>query len=185
MDIKVRVQEGLFRDDLYYRLSVYPLELPPLRQRQEDIILLAHHFIQKEARKAGVSPSAISEEAVAGLTSYPWPGNVRELQNAISRGVLLTKGGMIKCRHLGLRSTLTPAIPPASSPSTVPLGSQVPFLSMIAMEKSHIETALIKTKGKIYGEDGAAALLQMKPTTLQSRIKKLKISKKELLNEYS
>jgi transcriptional regulator with GAF, ATPase, and Fis domain len=183
MDLKARVQEGLFREALYYRLGVYPLELPPLRQRQGDIILLAHHFIQKEARKAGVSPSAISGEAVAGMTSYPWPGNVRELQNAISRGVLLTKGEMIECCHLGLRSTLTPTMTAGSNPITPIPESQAPFPSMIAMEKNHIETALIKSKGKIYGEGGAAALLQMKPTTLQSRIKKLKISKKELLND--
>lgn len=180
MDLKIRVQEGLFREDLYYRLGVYPLELPPLRQRKEDIILLAHHFIKKESRKAGVTPSSVSEEAVAGMTSYSWPGNVRELQNAISRGVLLTKGGMIECRHLGLRST--PTIPPGSSSSVAISESEVPFPSMVTMEKNHIETALIKTKGRIYGENGAADLLKMKPTTLQSRIKKLKINRKEFLN---
>ena len=185
MDLKKRVQEGQFREDLYYRLGVYPLELPPLHQRKEDIILLTHHFIQKEARKAGTRPPVISEEAVAGLLNHPWPGNVRELQNAISRGVLLAKGDVIEGQHLGLHSTLTPAILPSDSLlATIP-ESQTPFPSMVALEKRHIQNALIRTDGKIYGENGAAALLKMKPTTLQSRIKKLNISRQEVLKDRS
>ena len=179
MDLKKRVQEGLFREDLYYRLGVYPLELPPLRQRQEDIILLAHHFIQKEARKAGVSTSVISQEAVAGMTSYPWPGNVRELQNAVSRGVLLAKGEMIECHHLGLRRPHTQEMMPHENPPPTTSEPDAPFPSMAALEKNHIENALRRTSGKIYGKNGAAALLKMKPTTLQSRIKKLGISRQE------
>lgn len=176
MDLKKRVLKGKFREDLYYRLGVYPLELPPLRQRKEDILLLAHHFIQKEAHKAGINPPKISEEAVIGLLDYPWPGNVRELQNAISRGILLARTDPIRCRHLGLKqSTLTPAsVPLDNLPVTVP-ESQTPFPSMVTLEKRHIENALARTGGKIYGENGAATLLQMKPTTLQSRIKKLNI----------
>ncbi|SEA55806.1 GAF domain-containing protein [Desulfuromusa kysingii] len=183
MDLKQRVQDGLFREDLYYRLGVYPLLLPPLRQRQEDIILLAHHFIQKEAQKSGTVPAAISEETVAGLLSYPWPGNVRELQSAISRAVLLSKGNTIECRHLGLKETPLPAeISAPDRPVAAGSEPQTPFPSMVSMEKRHIEAALIRTAGKIYGENGAADLLQMKPTTLQSRIKKLNINRQQLLS---
>lgn len=184
MDLQKRVKKGLFREDLYYRLGVYPLELPPLRQRKEDIIPLTHHFIRKEARKAGIHPPAISEEAVVGLQNHPWPGNVRELQNAISRGVLLAKSDEIRCRHLGLyNNRLPPAGLPSESLLAMPPKSQTPFPSMSALEKRHIENALTRSAGKIYGENGAAALLDMKPTTLQSRIKKLNISKQEFLND--
>ncbi|WP_321365410.1 sigma 54-interacting transcriptional regulator [uncultured Desulfuromusa sp.] len=184
MDLKKRVQDGLFREDLYYRLGVYPLALPPLRQRKEDIILLAHHFIQKEAQKAGTLPPVISEEAAAGLLNSPWPGNVRELQNAVSRAVLLAKGNMIECRHLGLKeNTASPAISLPDGLLETVSESQAPFPSMVSLEKRHIEAALMRTDGKIYGENGAAALLEMKPTTLQSRIKKLNISKQELLSD--
>lgn len=184
MDLKKRVQKGLFREDLYYRLGVYPLELPPLRQRKEDILLLAHHFIQKEARKTGISPPKISEEAASGLLDYPWPGNVRELQNAISRGVLLARTDEIGCRHLGLKqSALASAVVPSDNLPAVTPEPQTPFPSMVALEKKHIENALTRTGGKIYGENGAAALLKMKPTTLQSRIRKLNIDRLELLKD--
>ena len=182
MDLKKRVQTGQFREDLYYRLSVYPLELPPLRQRKEDILLLAHHFIQKEAHKSGNTPAKISEEAVSKLLDYPWPGNVRELQNAISRGVLLARADEIECRHLGLEQiTPLPAIQSCANTTATVSESQTPFPSMTTMEKRHIEKALIQTSGKIYGKDGAAALLKLKPTTLQSRIKKLNIVRQELI----
>jgi transcriptional regulator with GAF, ATPase, and Fis domain len=179
MDLKQRVQQGRFREDLYYRLGVYPLELPPLCQRQEDILPLTRHFIQKEAKKAGIRSAGISEEAVTGLMSYSWPGNVRELQNAVSRGVLLAKGRVIECQHLGLqRSSVKSAAQVVDPPEETSTKSQMPFLSMIDLEKKHIENALERTEGKIYGEDGAAALLKMKPTTLQSRIKKLDIRRR-------
>jgi transcriptional regulator with GAF, ATPase, and Fis domain len=182
MDLIKRVQESRFREDLYYRLGVYPLELPPLCQRKEDIIPLTRHFIQKEAHKAGTRSPVISEEAVTGLLNYPWPGNVRELQNAISRGVLLAKGGVIECQHLGLsHSGHLPAALRPDSFSATSSESQTLFPSMIALEKRHIEDALTRTDGKIYGENGAAALLKMKPTTLQSRIKKLNISRQGFL----
>ncbi|SHJ16824.1 Transcriptional regulator containing GAF, AAA-type ATPase, and DNA-binding Fis domains [Malonomonas rubra DSM 5091] len=182
MDLKKRVQEGLFREDLYYRLGVYPLELPPLRQRKEDIIPLTRHFAQQEARKAKIRTPDISEEALEGLLRYPWPGNVRELQNAISRGVLLAKGKEIGCHHLGLYpSALVPETDPLDSFQVAPAESRSRFPSMVAVEKRHIENALSQTAGKIYGENGAAALLGMKPTTLQSRIKKLKIKRQDFL----
>ena len=183
MDLKKRVQEGLFREDLYYRLGVYPLVLPPLRQRQEDIISLAHHFIQKEAQKAGILSPVIGEETVAGLLNYPWPGNVRELQNAVSRAVLLAKDGIIECRHLGLLdNTVMPVITLPDPGLETVSEPQIPFPSMATLEKRHIEAALIRADGKIYGENGAASLLELKPTTLQSRIKKLNIDKHKLLS---
>ncbi len=184
MDLKKRVQEGKFREDLYYRLGVYPLELPPLRQRKEDIILLTNHFIRNEARKGGFPPPLISEQAVLGLQNHSWPGNVRELQNAVSRGVLLAKSATIECRHLGLYgNTSRPAVALAEEPHTMVPETQTPFPSMVTLEKRHIENALLRTGGKIYGENGAAALLEMKPTTLQSRIKKLNINKQDFSND--
>ncbi|MBN1957839.1 MAG: sigma 54-interacting transcriptional regulator [Desulfuromonadales bacterium] len=182
MDLKERVQHGEFREDLYYRLGVYPLELPPLRRRKEDILLLTKHFIHQEALKTRTHPPEISEEAVTGLQNHPWPGNVRELQNAISRGVLLAKGGMIECHHLGLYHSMPTTVPALTADDRTMAKPNTPFPSMATLEKKHIEDALIRTHGKIYGENGAAALLEMKPTTLQSRIKKLNIDRKILLN---
>jgi transcriptional regulator with GAF, ATPase, and Fis domain len=180
MDLKKRVQEGQFREDLFYRLGVYPLTLPPLRERKEDILLLVHQFIQKEASKAGTRPPGISDEAAEGLLNYSWPGNVRELQNAVSRAVLLAKEGVVDCRHLRLKdNTFSPdMLLPAGHTEGAP-EPQASFPSMTSLEKTHIEKALIRTTGKIYGEDGAAVLLEMKPTTLQSRIKKLNINRQQ------
>ena len=123
MDLQERTLAGQFREDLYYRLGVYPLDLPPLRQREEDIILLTHHFIQQEARRGGIRPPILSEAAVTGLLNHPWPGNVRELQNAISRSVLLAKDGLIEYRHLGLdRSTARPFALPSPVPYAIAPG---------------------------------------------------------------
>ncbi len=180
MDLKERTATGHFREDLYYRLGVYPLELPPLRRREDDIILLTHHFIRQEARRGGIRPPVLSEEAVTGLLSHPWPGNVRELQNAISRSVLLAKEGVIEYRHLGLNhTTAAPAAPPSRNRPAISSALPVPFPTLESLEKGHIENALIRTGGKIYGSDGAATLLDMKPTTLQSRIKKLNINRRD------
>lgn len=183
MDLKKRVKEGKFREDLYYRLGVYPLALPPLRKRKEDIISLAHHFIQKEAQQAGILSPVIGEETVAGLLNYPWPGNVRELQNAVSRAVLLAKESVIECRHLGLLDNTDMPEIALSDPGLETVSEpEIPFPSMAALEKRHIEAALIRADGKIYGVNGAASLLGLKPTTLQSRIKKLNIDKQKLLS---
>ena len=181
MDLKERVQQGLFREDLYYRLGVYPLGLPPCANVRRTLFFWLIISFRRRLEEPGSPPSGISEEAVIGMTTYPWPGNVRELQNAVSRGVLLAKGEMIECRHLGLRITLAPAMSSSKSlPTTIP-ESQTPFPSMTEMEKNHIQSALMRSNGKIYGDNGAAALLKMKPTTLQSRIKKLNINRQGLL----
>ena len=185
MDLQERILAGQFREDLYYRLGVYPLDLPPLRQREEDIILLTQHFIQQEARRAGTRPPVLSEEAATGLLNHPWPGNVRELQNAISRSVLLAKDGLIEYRHLGLERSPGRSAALLSPGQTVSPPVTAPFPSMETLEKNHIEAALARTGGKIYGPDGAAILLDMKPTTLQSRIKKLGINRRNFLKNRS
>lgn len=184
MKLQERIADGLFREDLYYRLGVYPLELPPLRQRGEDIILLTQHFIKQESQKTGQRSPLLADTAVASLMNYHWPGNVRELQNAISRAVLLAKEGRIEPQHLGLGLTQAtiPALP-APITSTSDVDSDTLFPTMIELEKQHIEMALRRTQGKVYGADGAAELLNMKPTTLQSRIKKLEIDRKSFSNQ--
>ncbi|MDC7239811.1 MAG: helix-turn-helix domain-containing protein, partial [Spirochaetales bacterium] len=158
------VKEERFREDLYYRLGVFPVFLPPLRERDEDVILLAEHFLGAAGGAEGFHNSALS-----ALLAHNWPGNVRELQNVIQRGALLARGGVILPEHLSLEAGLSAVecreeIPPSDSEG---------FLTLQEMEKQHIKRALDLSSGKIYGSGGAAELLGMKPTTLQSRIKKL------------
>ncbi len=163
-DLRKEVKEERFREDLYYRLGVFPVFLPPLRERDEDVILLAEHFLGAAGGAEGFHNSALS-----ALLAHNWPGNVRELQNVIQRGALLARGGVILPEHLSLEAGLSAVecreeIPPSDSEG---------FLTLQEMEKQHIKRALDLCSGKIYGSGGAAELLGMKPTTLQSRIKKL------------
>jgi formate hydrogenlyase transcriptional activator len=162
-DLKTMVREGIFRSDLYYRLHVFPLEVPPLRDRLDDIPLLARYFIQKYAQRMRRRIDAISSASMDALLHYEWPGNIRELQNVIERSVILTRG-----RTLDLAMPETSAAIPA----------QTSVLSFGATgERERILQALKDADGMISGPKGAAARLGLKRTTLQARMKKLQIKR--------
>jgi transcriptional regulator with GAF, ATPase, and Fis domain len=170
--------ERRFREDLYYRLSVFPIQVPPLRERKEDIPQLARHFIRHACRRMGLAEPNLTEGAVRSMSDYDWPGNIRELQHVIERAVILGRGRSLP---LDLRSTNPRAtsLPSPQLHRTSP--EQFPAQSVMTMDQLHeLETAnyraaLKQSGGKVYGADGAAALLGIPPTTLASRLKSLGI----------
>jgi transcriptional regulator with GAF, ATPase, and Fis domain/tetratricopeptide (TPR) repeat protein len=164
-DLHKEVEKGNFRQDLYYRLNVFPVLVPPLRDRKEDIPMLAHHFIDKFSKKMGKKIGRVANEALKGLVDYTWPGNVRELEHFIERAVILSVDGKI---HLsGLDDSFVPRITDKGLPVT-PLAD---------MERGYIERILNATHWRVSGPNGAASILGLKPTTLISRMKKLGIEK--------
>lgn len=165
VDLEQKVKEGKFREDLFYRLNVFPIHLPPLRARKEDIYLLSNYFLEKLSEKFGNKKFILSPDAVKRLRENYWHGNVRELQNTLERAVILSKNGIIKAEHLVFE--VNPKIPTDCEEE------KLKVLSFEEETKKIIEKALALTNGKIYGKEGAAELLKMKPTTLQSKIKKL------------
>ena len=168
-DLKKEVEAGRFRQDLFYRLVVFPLEVPPLRERPEDIAKLAAHFVRVTSKKMGCSPPRFTKAQAEQLSAYDWPGNIRELQNAVERAVILAQNGPLKFE---LSSESKNAVSQRSPRSDI--GSTI--LTREAWkrhERESIAAALQQSGGKIFGPRGAAELLKMKPTTLASRIKAL------------
>jgi formate hydrogenlyase transcriptional activator len=162
-DLAQMVEDRLFRSDLYYRLNVFPIVVPPLRERREDIPLLVRYFAQKYARRMDRRIESLPAEEMEALTRYPWPGNVRELENLIERAVILSRG-----------PTLHVPLPEDRLSSEALAGSPV---TLEAAEREHILRTLRETNWVIAGPHGAAARLGMKRTTLQSRMAKLGISR--------
>jgi formate hydrogenlyase transcriptional activator len=160
------VDEKEFRADLYYRLHVFPLSVPPLRERSEDIPLLTRYFVQKHAQRMGRTIDNIPTSAMDALTRYDWPGNIRELQNVLERSVILTHGNTLQIAMSDLGQT-------SGSSVLSPRGSK----ASQATERQAIIRALEDAKGQVGGPDGAAARLGMKRTTLQSRMRKLNIAR--------
>src|SRR5712671_4400947 len=167
-DLKAAVANGSFREDLYYRLNVFPLEVPPLRARKADVPLLVEYFIDRYARKAGKSIRSVDRKALQLLQSYPWPGNIRELQNVIERSVIVCETEDFTIDE----SWLSQPPPAARSGNT-------PFLleKVAATEKEIIEEALRECQGRIFGPTGAAARLGIARSTLESKIRSLNINK--------
>jgi transcriptional regulator with GAF, ATPase, and Fis domain len=163
--LEAMVAEGTFREDLYYRLQVFPIVIPPLRERPEDVEALARAMVEVLAARFERAPPRLTAAAMEGLLAHGWPGNVRELWNVIERAMVLSTGS-----ELALPSIASPA--PRGAPAA-PREARVPTYRE-AMKRC-IEEALGSCGGKIYGEDGAAAALALKPTTLQSKMKKLGI----------
>ena len=161
-DLSKEVAEGNFREDLFYRLNVIPIELPPLRARADDVPLLAEHFLTQYAAKYNRSATVLNPEDKKLLMAYDWPGNVRELQNVIERAVLLSTGDQLEWNLPGESTEL----PSHFSDDILPLDE---------IQRRYIRHVLAHTKGKINGPTGAAHLLGMKPSTLYNRIKKLGI----------
>jgi len=173
-DLRAEAEAGRFRQDLYYRLSVFPVELPPLRKRVEDVPLLAEHFLALAARKLGRPKPRLTLANVQQLQRYHWPGNVRELQHVIERAaVTADRGRMV----IGLPSA--PAEPPgksATATASVAAEQVLTDAEVRHLEADNIRAALQRSGGKVSGAGGAAELLGMKPTTLASRIKALGLS---------
>ncbi|MEI6233095.1 MAG: sigma 54-interacting transcriptional regulator [Planctomycetota bacterium] len=172
-DLRAEADAGRFRQDLYYRFSVFPVELPPLRKRKEDVPVLAEHFIDQSARKLGRPKPVLTIAAVQQLQHYDWPGNIRELQHVIERALITSEPGRLKF------DLPTPDSTPAPNLTIAPLRETLSRIltdaEMRALEAKNIRAALRKTGGTVSGPDGAAALLGLKPTTLASRIKALEM----------
>jgi len=167
-DLEAAIAAGTFRSDLFYRLNVFPIEIPPLRERREDIPLLVEYFIGHFARKAGKSFRGINKKTLDLLLSYPWPGNVRELQNVVERSVIVCETENFSVDE----SWLSPQ-PLASEPKSRLELSQ----KLAAQEKEMIEAALRESGGRVSGPSGAAAKLGIHRSTLESKIISLKIDK--------
>jgi formate hydrogenlyase transcriptional activator len=166
-DLLDRVDEGEFRRDLYYRLNVFPVRIPPLRERRDDIPLLANHFAQKIALKMGKEVLPIQKETIKELQDYDYPGNVRELENIIERAVILASNSALKCEHLQL-DTAQPQKRILSGG-----GSQ----TLEDFERGLLLQTLYATNWRIGGTGGAAIKLGLKRTTLISKMEKLGISR--------
>jgi formate hydrogenlyase transcriptional activator len=174
------VREGRFRADLFYRLNVIPLRVPPLRERREDIPQIAAFFLDRCARKAGRSITGIAPSTLQRLVQYHWPGNVRELQNVIERGVVLSNGPMLQLDEHVLplpssRVTRTAGNAGAADASVSP-ALAVPT-AMEEIERSHVLGVLERCGWVIEGPEGAARLLNLNPSTLRSRLRKLGIAR--------
>src|SRR5690606_13277026 len=175
-DLLAEARAGRFRLDLYYRLSVFPLQVPPLRERIEDLPALAAHFARDAARRLGVPTPRLMKGDVRELQTYDWPGNVRELQNVIERAVILARDGRL---HFDLpRRATGPAERIQSSATDAAQFARVLSLDELAIrEREIVAEALERCRWKIYGPDGAAALLKLKPTTLVSMLKRLNLQR--------
>jgi transcriptional regulator with GAF, ATPase, and Fis domain len=168
-NLHAAIQAGMFRSDLYYRLNVFPIEMPPLRERREDIPALIEYFIDRCARELGKNIRGIDQRTLALLQAYPWPGNIRELQNVIRRSVI-----MCETENFSVDQTWLSGQPLASeSNSALGLSEK-----LAAQEKEMIEAALRESEGRVFGPSGAATKLGMPRSTLESKIRSLKISKK-------
>jgi transcriptional regulator with GAF, ATPase, and Fis domain len=176
-DLRREIEAGTFRQDLFFRLSVFPIELPPLRERREDIPLLVHHFTQQANKQARCGNLKLSEEQMRRLQTYSWPGNVRELQNVIERAMILSGCG---AQPLNLNLILPEE---AEAPTQSFESAQTPAAAFVTQaewekrERENLMAALEAANWKIYGAGGAAQLLGIKPTTLASRLQSLGIRK--------
>jgi formate hydrogenlyase transcriptional activator len=164
-DLSAMIRYGTFREDLFYRLNVFPIEIPPLRERREDIPLLVHYFVSQLSRRMRKSIKTIPKQAMDALTNSPWRGNVRELENFIERAVILSHGQELNVPMSELRS--------ASSRSAAPVST------FQQAERNAIIDALKAASGQISGKGGAAERLGLKRTTLQNKMRRLGIAKKE------
>ena len=172
-DLVDAVRRDAYRSDLYYRLNVFPIRIPPLRDRKDDTLVLANHFIQHFAAHLNQTPPLIDAAAQTALVAYDWPGNVRELEHTMQRAVILCQEEEIAPEHLGF------------GPQPSHDGGRdeaAPIIPLEDFERRYLERVLEHTDGVIHGERGAARLLRMKPTTLRSRLEKLGLKKRKKIS---
>ena len=165
-DLKSAMSNGTFRRDLFYRFNVFPIEIPSLRERKEDISMLVKYFMDRYASKAGKTIRGVNKKSLELLQSYPWPGNIRELQNVIERSVIIceTENLMVDKNWLTQESVKIQSL-------GRPLSEE-----LVAREKERIEATLVETRGRVSGPSGAAAKLGIPRSTLDSKIRSLKIN---------
>jgi len=166
------VARGTFREDLFYRLNVFPITMPSLRERKDDILMLVEYFVERYAKTAGKNIRSIDKRTLELMQAYKWPGNIRELQNVVERSVILSSSDVLSVDESWFSK---------EGPLSVPMaGSFVPSLHgrENRSEREVIESALIESRGRVSGPSGAAAKLRVPPSTLATRIKALKIDKK-------
>lgn len=177
-DLKQMAEEGRFRNDLLYRLNLFPLRIPPLRERQEDLFPLTDFFLNRLRSKYGISQTlSLSQKSVEQMQNYKWPGNVRELENTLERSVLTSSDYQnIQIVFEGETGWSGPVVQAASP-------EQIKLESFEMMQKHYFEAVLKATKGKISGADGAAALTDMHPNTLRSKLEKLGVTFKAVKPE--
>ena len=173
-DLPAMVETQAFREDLYYRLSVFPIVIPPLRDRPADIRAFAEYFAERAANRFGVRPVAVSDDDVRLLASYRWPGNVREMAAVMDRAVLIGQGRVLSVAAALGQAPRTTAVTSGRASGPVSPPRHVEALDVVI--KRHIETALTESQGRIEGPFGAARLLQINPHTLRARMRKLKIN---------
>jgi transcriptional regulator with GAF, ATPase, and Fis domain len=173
-DLLMEVYEGRFRRDLYYRLNVFPITIPALRDRKEDIPMLANHFMQRFSRSVGKKFTSIAPKPLADLQGYNWPGNIRELEHAIERSIILSTGPVLKEIHLNTMN-LDRLYPQKQE-------EEQTIRTLKENERDHILRTLVRLKGKISGHGGAAQQLDVPPSTLNSKINKLGITKEEIMH---
>jgi len=169
-DLNAAVANGTFRQDLLYRLNVFPIEVPPLRERKEDLLMLVEYFVQRYANRAGRNIRSIDQKTLDLLQSYDWPGNIRELQNVIERSVILSSANVFSVDELWLSKSTPPQ--PARVETSLALNAEP------RSERQTIEAALAESRGRVSGPSGAAVRLGMPPSTLEDRINALKIDKR-------
>ena len=169
-DLGCEAEEGRFRQDLYYRLNVYPIQVPPLRERKEDIPMLAKHLAEQSARRMNCPQPQLTEADHRQLQNYDWPGNVRELRNVVERAVINAGGSTLRVDFQEMEKNVLSAV---TSDDSQVLSEQ----DLRRLERRNIEKALAQCGWKIYGANGAAALLGMQPSTLASRIHRMGIKK--------
>jgi transcriptional regulator with GAF, ATPase, and Fis domain len=177
-DLKGAIRAGRFREDLYYRLSVFPIEVPPLRERKEDIPLLAAHFIASACRRFNRSGLEANARQLRRLKEYDWPGNLRELKNVVERAVISARFGSLQFDIPSSPRSQTPIEPnlEKAADGEIPQTPEViTDAEMKRRERDNIIAALTHSHGRIYGRGGAAELLGMRPTTLSARLKKLRL----------
>jgi transcriptional regulator with GAF, ATPase, and Fis domain len=170
-DLSAAAANGAFRQDLLYRLNVFPIEMPSLRERKDDIVILVEYFVQRYANRTGRNIRSIDQKTLDLLQSYDWPGNIRELQNVIERSIILSSTDVFSVDELWLSKRTSPQAPPIEPSRAL---NDEP-----RSERETIEAALAESRGRVSGASGAAAKLRVPPSTLETRIKTLKIDKRQ------
>jgi formate hydrogenlyase transcriptional activator len=177
-DLEAAVRAGQFRSDLYHRLAVFPINLPPLRERTDDIPLLASFLVMRKARKLGRKIEEIPDAVIERLKEYSWPGNIRELENVLERAIILSPGPSLSLEAVQLRDIMPAAAPRFTRTDVSQADTEAELHSLEACERMHIVRVCEATNWKIKGPKGAAERLRMNPSTLYSRMKKLGIQRK-------
>jgi transcriptional regulator with GAF, ATPase, and Fis domain len=175
-DLEQTVADGRFREDLYYRLSVFPIDVPPLRERSDDVVQIASHFLDRTCKDFGHRPLTFSRQQAALLKRYDWPGNVRELKNVIERAVILSQGKVLRL-DLAMANILEADVRPQVPDQAGPTQPVLPETQIREFEKNNMLNALRICDWRVSGPQGAARLLGIKPTTFTDRMKKYAISR--------